>query len=73
MASLLNMEHALHPRDNLVGGGIGRLVEVDDTMSNVFADRAATRSTSSIRNRGPLNAEIKHWRDVSKLAFKHHD
>ena len=72
MASLLNLEHALHPGDNLMRGGIGRLVEVDHARSNVFSDLAATRSTSGTGNRVPLDAEIKHWRDES-LAIKNHN
>ena len=41
VASLLALEDALDPRDNLVGGGVGGLVKVDHTILHVLVERTA--------------------------------
>lgn len=39
MASFVYSEYAFDPRDDFVGGGVGRFVEVDDTVGDVFFER----------------------------------
>jgi hypothetical protein len=50
VARLLNAKYTLDPRDYLVAGGVGRLVEVDDAGAEVGFDIAFERSASR-RNR----------------------
>ena len=45
-AGLLDAEEALDPRDHLVGGGVGRLVEVDDAVAEVLGDGALQRGVA---------------------------
>jgi hypothetical protein len=43
VTSLLDAENAADPGDNLVGRGVGRLVQVDDTVSILCAIKAKER------------------------------
>ena len=41
MASFLDAQNAFDPGDDLVGGGVGGFVEIDDAIANVFVDGPA--------------------------------
>lgn len=53
VTSALNTEHALKPCHDFVGGGVGGLVEVDDTGGDVGGKVAAERVATS-GNRGEV-------------------
>ena len=53
MTGLFNFQNASDPGDDLVRGGVGRLVDVDDAGADVVLD-GSLQGRASVRNRGEM-------------------
>lgn len=59
VAGLFNAEEALDPGDDLVGGGVGGLVEVEDAVSEVFGDGAFEGGVAGGQRRVVAGADVE--------------
>lgn len=59
MASLFDVEDLLDPGDHFMGTGIGRFIQVDDTVFEIIFERSLKGGGSS-RNGGIVSGEDIH-------------
>lgn len=59
MASLLNTKDALNPRNNLMGRRVRRLIKVNNTITEVFADRTLQRRVTGGKRSVVASANVK--------------
>lgn len=62
VAGLLDAEHALDPGDDLMAGGVGRLVEVDDAGADVRFDVAVVGLATGGDGGVVCGADVDWWR-----------
>jgi hypothetical protein len=66
MAGFLDIENPFHPGNDLVGGGVGRFVEVEDTVFEQIAKRTLVRGVAT----GEWGEEAATTQEVAEILEK---